>query len=78
VIELNTAGWHKPCADAYPSSGFLELACAAGVPLVISSDAHVPEEIGRDFARAIELAKAAGYRETQLFGQRRRRSEPLL
>ena len=77
AIELNTAGWHKPCAEAYPAPEFLKLACAAGVPLVISSDAHAPAEIGRDFARARQLAQAAGYRETQLFDQRRRRSEPL-
>jgi histidinol-phosphatase (PHP family) len=77
VIELNTAGWHKPCAEAYPAPGFLELACSAGVPLVISSDSHAPAEVGRDFAAAITRAKAAGYRETVLFEQRRRRSEPL-
>ena len=77
VIELNTAGWHKPCGEAYPATGFLELACSAGVPLVISSDAHTPEDVGRDFERAIAVAKAAGYRETQLFEQHRRRSEPL-
>jgi histidinol-phosphatase (PHP family) len=77
AIELNTAGWHKPCAEAYPSNGFLELACSAGVPLVISSDAHAPEEISRDFHRAIALARGAGYRETQLFEQRRRRGEAL-
>ena len=77
VIELNTAGWHKPCAEAYPAPEFLELACSAGVPLVISSDAHAPEEVGRDFGRAIALAKAAGYRETQLFEKRKRRSESL-
>jgi histidinol-phosphatase (PHP family) len=57
--------------------GFLELACSAGVPLVISSDAHAPREIARDFTKAIALAKAAGYRETQLFEKRRRRSEAL-
>jgi len=77
VIELNTAGWHKPCDEAYPAPGFLELACSAGIPLVISSDAHTPAEVGRDFPRAIALAKAAGYRETQLFEKRKRRSEPL-
>jgi histidinol-phosphatase (PHP family) len=77
AIELNTAGWHKPCAEAYPAPGFLELACSAGVPLVISSDAHAPQEIARDFAQAAGLAMAAGYRETQLFEHRRRRSEPL-
>jgi histidinol-phosphatase (PHP family) len=78
AIELNTAGWHKPCAEAYPAMGFLELACSAGVPLVISSDAHAPREIGRDFSKAIRLAKAAGYRETQLFEKRARRAEPLI
>jgi histidinol-phosphatase (PHP family) len=77
AIELNTAGWHKPCAEAYPSLRFLELACSAGVPLVISSDAHAPCEVARDFPKAIELAKAAGYRETLLFDGRSRRSEAL-
>lgn len=77
AIEINTAGWHKPCAEAYPSSGFLELACSAGVPLVISTDAHHPDEVGRDIARAVELAKAAGFTETQLFEKRRRRAEAL-
>jgi histidinol-phosphatase (PHP family) len=77
VIELNTAGWHKPCGEPYPSPEFLELACSAGIPLVISTDAHSPVEVGRDFQRGIALAKAAGYRETQLFEKRRRRAEPL-
>ncbi|MCU0779581.1 MAG: histidinol-phosphatase [Akkermansiaceae bacterium] len=77
AIELNTAGWHKPCAECYPAPRFLELACAAGVPLVISSDSHEPGHIGRDFSRAVALAKAAGYRETVLFERRRRRFEAL-
>lgn len=77
VIELNTAGWHKPCAEAYPAPRFLELACSAGVGLVISSDAHAPEEIARDFGKARKLAMAAGYRETQLFEKRCRSGEEI-
>lgn len=77
VIELNTAGWHKPCAEAYPAPRFLELACSAGIGLVISSDAHSPAEVARDFPRAIGVAKAAGYRETVLFEKRERSFEPL-
>ncbi len=77
AIEINTAGWHKPCAEAYPAPEFLELACSAGVPLVISSDAHAPAEIGRDFNRAIALAKQAGYAETLRFEKRGRRTEAL-
>jgi histidinol-phosphatase (PHP family) len=77
VIELNTAGWHKPCVECYPAPGFLELACSAGIPLVISSDAHEPGHVGRDFAKAIALARSAGYKETVLFKQRQRRTEAL-
>ena len=77
AIELNTAGRHKPCAEAYPAPRFLELARQAGVPLVISSDAHSPGEVGRDFPGAIEIAKAAGYSEILLFEKRQRRTEAL-
>lgn len=77
AIELNTAGWHKPCAEAYPHPRFLELARLAGIPLVISSDAHAPEEVARDFDRAVAMAKSAGYTETALFKGRVRTSEPI-
>lgn len=72
AIEINTAGWHKPCEEQYPAFEFLRLACEAGVPLVVSSDAHAPSEVGRDFDKAAALAREAGYRETVLFEQRRR------
>ena len=77
TIELNTAGWHKPAGEAYPSPEFLELACSAGIPIVISTDAHSPAEVGRDMQRGIEVVKAAGYVETQLFEKHQTRSEPL-
>ena len=72
IIELNTAGWHKPCAEQYPHSEFLELARDAGIDLVISSDSHHPSEVARDFEKAIQVARSAGYRETTLIqhGQR--------
>lgn len=77
VIELNTAGLHKPCAEVYPAPRFLELACSAGIGLVISSDAHAPGEVGRDFLVATALAKSVGYHELTLFDKRQRRDEPL-
>jgi len=77
VIELNTAGLHKPCAEAYPAPRFLELAASAGVGLVISSDAHAPADVARDFPKAKEMAIAAGFRDTQLFHRRVRTTEAL-
>jgi len=77
AIELNTAGWHKPCAEAYPAPEFLRLAAAAGIPLVISSDAHAPAEVARDFPRAIALARATGHSHTARFANRTRTLHPL-
>jgi len=77
AIEINTAGWHKPCREAYPSPGFLRLAAQAGIPLVISSDAHAPVEVARDFPRAADLAREAGFTGTVRFDKRRRATSPL-
>ncbi len=78
AIEVSTAGLRKPCAEMYPSQDFLKLANQAGIPIVISSDAHRPEEVGADFGNAIKMAQTAGYCETARFKRRERRMEPLL
>ncbi len=77
AYELNTAGLRKPAGEMYPALGFLELACAAGVPVVLGSDAHAPGEVGADFAAAAEMLRRVGYRETATFSRRIRGSEPL-
>ena len=77
AIELNTAGWHKPCAEQYPAVPFLELAAQANIPIVISSDAHHPSEVARDFDKAIQLLKKCGFTHTCLFEKRTRTTETL-
>ena len=73
AIEINTAGWHKPCAEQYPTLQFLELAASAGVALTINSDAHHPNEVGRDFDKAYALARKADFPKLALFEQREMR-----
>jgi histidinol-phosphatase (PHP family) len=63
AIEINTAGLHKPAREAYPSPDILRRLREARVPITFGSDAHRPEEVGRDFAHAAALARAAGYDE---------------
>ena len=72
VFEINTAGWRKDCAEQYPERGFLELMREANLPLVISSDAHSPGEVGADFDRAAELALELGFTHTARFEKRER------
>ncbi len=75
--EINTAGWRKPVGDAYPAPSFLAACRRAGVPTLINSDAHAPEDVGRDFDRAAALAHAAGYAEVATFAARARTMVPL-
>jgi len=63
LVEINTAGLHKPVGEAYPTLDILRRLCAAGVAVTFGSDAHRPEEVGRDFAHAVDLARKAGYEE---------------
>ena len=77
AIEINTAGWRKDCAEQYPARTFLEMMHSAGVPLVISSDAHAPEEVGADFPRAARLALEVGFTHTARFCGRRRQLVPI-
>lgn len=63
AIEINTAGLHKPVKEAYPSPAILRKLWAADIPITFGSDAHRPEEVGRDFDHAADLARAAGYEE---------------
>ena len=59
LVEINTAGLHKPVAEAYPSTDILRRLSEAGVPITFGSDAHQPEHVGRDFPHAVESARQA-------------------
>ncbi len=72
AFEINTAGLRKPTAELYPSNQFLAMAREAGLELVINSDSHAPEEIGRGFAEAAAAARAAGFTHTLRFHRRQR------
>jgi histidinol-phosphatase (PHP family) len=75
--EINTAGWRKPVGEIYPAPAFLRACRRAGVPVLINSDAHLPEDVGRNFDRAAALAREAGYTEVATFTARSRRMVPL-
>ncbi|MCX8033573.1 MAG: histidinol-phosphatase HisJ family protein [Thermoleophilia bacterium] len=63
VVEINTAGLRRPAREPYPGLDILRRLNEHGVPITFGSDAHDPSEVGADFARALQLAKQAGYRE---------------
>lgn len=70
VVEINTAGLRKPVKEIYPALNVLKIYNKFGVPITFGSDAHEPLEVGFAYPKAVELAKAAGYKEYVTFKQR--------
>lgn len=65
IVEVNTRGiYKKKTTDTYPSVGILKEMKKMGIPVVVNSDSHHPEEITNCFDVAYSLLKAAGYKET--------------
>ena len=74
ALEISTNGLYKPVGELYPDLGFLS---STRLPITLASDAHVPQNVGRDLDRAVELARAAGYDTVTVFDRRQARQEPL-
>jgi histidinol-phosphatase (PHP family) len=77
AIEVSTAGLRKPVGEIYPARGFLEMCLEAGRPVALSSDAHVPEQLGHEYDRALDLLDSLGVTEIAVFERRQRRLEPV-
>jgi histidinol-phosphatase (PHP family) len=77
AVEVSTAGLRKPVAELYPSRPYLEMILDAGCPIALSSDAHVPDQIGFRYEEALELLEELGVRELAVFERRQRRMEPI-
>jgi histidinol-phosphatase (PHP family) len=76
-LEVSSAGLHKRHGRMYPNPALLAEARRRGTAITLASDAHAPQEVGRDLDRAIEHAAEAGYDTVTVFDQRRARQEPL-
>jgi histidinol-phosphatase (PHP family) len=69
-VEVNTGGLRAPCVEIYPARKFLELCFEEGVKITLGSDAHRPEDVGRDFDQALKLLKSIGFKEIVRFTDR--------
>jgi histidinol-phosphatase (PHP family) len=77
AVEVSTAGLRKPVGELYPAAAFLELCAEAGCPIALSSDAHVPADVGFGYELALAELERVGIGELCVFEGRRRRLEPI-
>jgi histidinol-phosphatase (PHP family) len=77
AIEVSTAGLRKPVGEIYPAPAFLEMCLEAGCPVALSSDAHVPDQLGYGYEQALDMLDRLGVGELCVFERRQRRLEPI-
>ena len=77
AIEVSSAGLRREAAEVYPAPSFLAKFAAAGVPITLASDAHVPDLAAWGHEAVVAAAKAAGYETYLRFDQRRASAAPL-
>jgi histidinol-phosphatase (PHP family) len=77
AVEVSTAGLRKPVGELYPDAAFLARCRELGAGATLASDAHVAQDVGRDFDAALAHLRAAGYETVTVFAARAARQEPL-
>ena len=77
VVDVNAAGLRKPVGEIYPSRQLLEMFHRRGVPIILSSDAHAPDQVAMGYDKSLALVHDVGYREVATFQDRERGSLPL-
>ena len=71
AVELSSAGRRRPVGEDFPAPDVLGELVSAGVPFVLSSDAHAPAEVGFGFAELAANARAVGVTKVMVYRQRR-------
>ncbi|MFC0271562.1 histidinol-phosphatase [Metabacillus herbersteinensis] len=76
-VEISTAGLRKPVEELYPDQRLLQMCYDKGIPIVLSSDAHQPNDVGKDYDQAVKLAKQIGYQSLMTFEKGKRKEVEL-
>ena len=78
IIEVNTRGLYKKRADTFfPSPEILEQVYHLNIPITLSSDAHVPDELDGYYFEAIDLLKDIGFKELVYFNGSDRKTQKI-
>ena len=77
VVDVNAAGLRKPIGEVYPSRQLLEMLHRRSVPIILSSDAHAPNQVALGYEKSMKLVYDVGYREVVTFKDRERGTLPI-
>lgn len=73
AVDVNTGTKYRyPVKEISPYADFMKIAAAYELPIIISSDAHQPEDCGKFSDEAAEYVKSFGYKKISRFTKRKR------
>ena len=73
VVDVNTGTLYRyPVAEISPYVDFMKVAAAYNLPIVITSDAHRPEDCGKFYEEATAYVRGFGFDKIARFDKRRR------
>ena len=73
VVDVNTGTLYRyPVKEISPCADFMKVAAAYDLPIVITSDAHQPEDCGKFYEEACDYVRSFGYKKIARFNGRAR------
>jgi histidinol-phosphatase (PHP family) len=69
AVEINTNGRYKPVGEWYPEQKLIEEIIRRNIPISLGSDAHAPENVGRDIADVCSMLKGYGLKKVASFNK---------
>lgn len=72
AIELNASGLRMPASEMFPSERMLAYAYELQIPVTLGSDAHKPEDVGKNLDKGQEMLRNIGFEQVAVFEGRNR------
>lgn len=69
AVEINTNGRYKPVGEWYPERKLIEEVIRRNIPISLGSDAHAPENVGRDISNVCLMLKEMGLKKVVSFSK---------
>jgi histidinol-phosphatase (PHP family) len=77
IVEINTQGLRNGYKRLYPCKRILKKLYEYKIPVLLSSDAHNPEDVGFGFDELLDFIKKLGYSSIMGFNKRKKIIFPL-
>lgn len=79
IVEINTRGLYKKRSESFfPGPEILEQIHHLNIPVTLSSDAHMPEELDGYYSEAFAMMKDIGFKELILFDEKGKRTQRVV